>query len=76
MPECERTLTGKHQWGMRRRQIGSYHPTVKESWLEYIGCVCGVEAPASLIPEIKKQWQETKRAGRWVGERGEQPNLL
>ena len=75
MPECDSTISGMHQWSMRKRQIGSYHPTVKESWQTYIGCVCGREAPMSMVDDIKKQWSETKKAAQWKGETGEQPEL-
>lgn len=78
--ECGSTLTGLHQWSIRKRQLKAadgtrFHPTVKESWINFVGCVCGVEAPPAEEEEARKAWRETKAAARWSGEKGEQGSL-
>ena len=75
------TLTGKHQWSYRRRQLTGnngerYYPWVKESYVQFVGCVCGVEATKEQEAEARKMWRETKQAAKWAGETGEQARLF
>lgn len=79
---CPRTFTGEHVWGRRKAQRkapdgGSYHPTVKESWYEFIGCLCGERMPQSLEPEFYAAEKETKRISslKFGGETGEQAKM-
>lgn len=81
--KCERTFTGEHVWGRRKAQLkapvgGEGHPTVKESWVEFIGCPCGARMPQALMPEFLEGERETRRIKslRFGGEAGEQGELL
>lgn len=80
MPECSATISGNHQWSYRKKQVAGpngtrYHPTIRDSWITFVGCVCGLEAPPNLIDEIRQKWRETKQAREWHGEAGEQTQL-
>lgn len=83
MRECDYTFTGEHLYGRRKKQIQaadgrSYHPTVKESWTEYIACVCGHTMPPSMMPEFIASEMESKRISRlhFGGETWQQGALL
>ena len=82
MSECSQTFTGDHVYGRRKRQLkapdgGSYHPTVKESWVEWIACSCGKEMPSSMMAEFVAAEKESKRISslHFGGEQGEQAAL-
>ena len=82
MDECKKTFTGEHVYGRRKRQLkapdgGSYHPTVKESWVDFIACSCGKEMPSSMMAEFVAAEKESKRISslHFGGEQGEQATL-
>ena len=82
MSECSQTFTGEHVYGRRKKQLTNggkaYPPWVKESWVEYIACLCGKEMPSSMMAEFVAAERETKRISslHFGGEQGEQATLL
>ena len=83
MSECSQTFTGDHVYGRRKRQLkapdgGSYHPTVKDSWVSYFACSCGKEMPSSMMAEFVAAEKEVRKISNlyFGGEQGEQAALL
>ena len=77
MSLCPQHADGEHRYRPGQRQLTTVdgrraHPTVKESWLKGLFCICGAECPPSQVAAVRAALAETQalRAVHWGDEGG------